>query len=518
MSQQDRRATVVATLAAPPPEGGEELSAFLAEVRRHAEVLEVRADLVGDPDPAALRRGFDGRLLYTLRSGEEGGAWDGSLDRRHERMAAAARGYDFVDLEAERDLDPALLEQIPVEQRVISWHGPGEDLVELEERFGELSTTPARLYKMVVFANTPGDAVGPLLLAAALGRDDLVAFAAGRSGAWTRLVAPRYGAAVVYGAAGPAAAGAPGQLTVAELSGDYGLPELPPVARLYGILGDPVVSTSLSPRLHNGAYRELGIPALYVPFEAASLGDFWLEVVESDLFRRLKLPLAGLSVTAPHKGAAVAVAGALSPLAEHVNVVNTLIAAEGGVWEGECTDPAGVVDSLAEHGVTPDGRTVAVVGAGGAGRSVAFALAHAGARVTLVNRGAERGREAARALELPFVPLDELRPGDYDVLVHATPLGKHDGDPLPFPVEDLRAGAAVVDLVYRRRPTPLVAAARQRGCIAVDGREVLLYQALDQFRLMTGRELPLELGRRLLEIDAAPEPGTAAADREEASR
>ena len=142
----------------------------------------------------------------------------------------------------------------------------------MEERFSALSRTPARLYKMVVLAANPGDGVAPLLLAASEGRDDLLAFAAGRSCTWTRLLAARYGAGVVYGAAAASSVGAPGQITVEELVRDFGLPELPPVRAFYGILGNPVVSASLSPRLHNGAYRELGLHAAYLPFEADSLG------------------------------------------------------------------------------------------------------------------------------------------------------------------------------------------------------------------------------------------------------
>ena len=306
---------------------------------------------------------------------------------------------------------------------------------------------------------------------------------------------------MVYGAAAAAAPGAPGQLTVEELVRDYGLPELPPVEAFYGIVGNPVVSSSLSPRLHNGAYRELGIAAAYLPFESDSLGDFWLDVVESDLFHRLGRPLAGLSVTVPFKRAALAVAGAMSPRVECVGAANTLVLHDG-VWEAESTDPQGVLGSLAEHGVAVAGRRAAVVGCGGAGRAAAFCLADADADVVLVNRGRERGAEAAADLGLPFVPLDAFAPEDFDLVVHATPLGKHADDPLPFAVERLRADAVVVDMVYRDEATPLAAAVRRQGGLAIDGREVLLHQALEQFRLMTGRELPLELGRRLLGLEA----------------
>ena len=102
------------------------------------------------------------------------------------------------------------------------------------------------------------------------------------------------------------------------------------------------------------------------------------------------------------------------------------------------------------------------------------------------------------------MPLTELDPSRFDLFVHATPLGRAAVDELPLPVGRLPAGSVVADLVYGEPPTRLVAEARRRGLVAVDGREILLRQALPQFRAMTGRELPVELGRRVLGLGEAP--------------
>jgi shikimate 5-dehydrogenase len=144
-----------------------------------------------------------------------------------------------------------------------------------------------------------------------------------------------------------------------------------------------------------------------------------------------------------------------------------------------------------------------VVGAGGAGRSAAFALARAGAEVRLSNRGVETGRHVAADLGVEFVPLHELDPRRYELVVNATPLGRGPGETPPFDLSHLAPGSVVVDLVYRRdRPTRLVHEARERGCTAIDGREVLLHQALPQFELMTGRRPPPEPGYELLGLEA----------------
>jgi 3-dehydroquinate dehydratase/shikimate dehydrogenase len=308
-------------------------------------------------------------------------------------------------------------------------------------------------------------------------------------------VAPQLGSPLVYGSVGEAPA-APGQPTIARLVRDWGLPELVPARRLYGVVGRPALG-SLSPRLHNAAYRSLGIDALYVPFEVEHFGDFWLEIVEGDLLPRLG-PLGGLSVTTPHKDVAFAVAGATSPLANRLQAVNTLTL-RGGVWEGESTDAEGVVAALAARGIETRGRRAAVVG--GAGRVPRSGWLLAGAQVSIVNRGSERGLAAARTLGLPFVPLAELDVEDFRLFVHATPLGRGAADELPLPVAKLTPDSAVVDLVYGEGPTRLVEEARRRGLMAVDGREVLLRQAAHQFLAMTGRALPLDVAARALGLE-----------------
>ncbi len=504
--RDQRRAELVATLTRAPDESE------IAALAGPASWLEVRADLAGDLEPGPLRERFGGGLLYTLRSRAEGGRGEIDPAARRQRLAAAADGgWDLVDLEGARDLAPELLDRLPAERRLISWHGPGEDLAGLRARFDAFAATPARLYKLVPATARPGQALAPLQLLDALGRSDVVAFAGGAQGAWTRPLAPRLGAPWVYGAAG-GRPGAPGQPSLGRLAADYGLPALPPVEALCGVVGNPV-GHSLSPRLHNGAYRELGLPLLYLAFEPERFGDFWLEVVESGVLEALGLPLAGLSVTAPFKGAALAVAGAASPRAEILGAVNTLVR-RGEVWEAESTDPEGVTRPLAARGVALAGVAAAVVGAGGAGRAAAFGLARAGARVTLVNRSQEAGEEAARDLGVAFAPLAGFDPGRFRVVVNATPA-------LPFDPALLAPGTAAVELAYGRTvgtdgagdgsgesaaeaEPPLLAAARAGGGVAIDGREVLLHQAFGQFHAMTGRHLPEALGRRLLGLGETP--------------
>ena len=489
-----RETTLVATLTSAPSADGQEFETLPPGVGW----LEVRGDLVGELSTEWLRDKFAGGLIYTLRSKSEGGNFEGGRLARRKRLLAAQAEYDLVDLEGDRDLSPEILVEIPPERRLISWHGPATHLTGLKQRFDLLSKTRAKYYKMIPTAKESGDDLCCLALLLDLRRDDFICFAAGDIGSWTRIIAPRLGCPLIYGALGDIP-GAPGQLTVQKLHEDFGLPRIGEMQALYGIVGNPVCH-SLSPKLHNGAYRALGIPAVYVAFHAESFGDFWLEIVESDGLEALGLPLRGLSVTSPYKEVALAVSGASSPRAQHIEAANTLVLHDR-VWEAETTDPDGVVLALQKKGASLRGATAAVVGCGGAGKAAAYGLQLAGAKVTLVNRGRVRGEKASMALGLPFLPLTDFDPSRFDVVIQATGQGRHETDDLIFDPDRLKPSAAVLDMVYGPHPTRLLRQVKDSGRIAVDGRAMLLNQALEQFRLMTGEPLPESLAVELLGLE-----------------
>jgi 3-dehydroquinate dehydratase/shikimate dehydrogenase len=490
------KATLIATLTTPPSLGGQELSALQDKV----DWLEVRSDRVGDLDADWLRSRFKGRLLYSLRSSAEGGHSQSSLDRRHARLRWAARFYDMVELEGERDFSPDLLDAIPVEKRLISWHGPASSLSQLEATFAHLSSVPASLYKLVTKAAKGSDELAPLLLLNKLGRSDTIAYADGPLGFWTRLVAPHLGAPVVFGSV-PNGPIVPTEPTINKLIEDYGLPSLMPIEGIYGIVGSPVFH-SLSPRLHNAAYMSMNYPALFVPFHADSFSDFWHEVVEAGVLDSLGMPIKGLTVASPNKEAALLIAKTVSPIAQRAESANILVRSNGS-WKADTTDPEVVFMARQARRVRMKQKRAAVIGCGGAGRAIAAALAQSGAGVTLVNRGEERGTYAAQLLSLPYILLTEFSAEGYDIVVNATPVGRDDGE-APFRIETLGEDATIIDLVYGSAPTPLIASARELEHVTIDGREVLRAQVLRQFRMMTGIEMPDELMREQLGLQDEP--------------
>jgi shikimate dehydrogenase len=249
------------------------------------------------------------------------------------------------------------------------------------------------------------------------------------------------------------------------------------------------VKHSLSPVLHNAAFRALGLDWAYLAFEV-SRGEAGAAIVGARA-----LGIDGLSVTMPHKEAVARAVDRLSATAERLGAVNTVVR-EGGALVGENTDGQGFLDSLrVDHGFDPANRRCVVLGSGGAARAVVLALVDAGAAdVVVVGRSAERVGAAAALAGRRARPGNAAEVGEADLVVNATPVGMA-GHPEGPPVDAtlLGPGQVVVDLVYHPAITPLLTAARERGAVAVGGLGMLVHQAAHAFRLWTGQEPPLEV-------------------------
>jgi len=271
---------------------------------------------------------------------------------------------------------------------------------------------------------------------------------------------------------------------------DAGVP-LPPrgSTRTVGIIGWPV-QESLSPLIHNAAFAALGMDWAYIPLPVAP-GD-----LEAALAGLPAMGFAGANVTMPHKTDAARLVRDLSEDAERLRAVNTLVVGPGGL-AGHNTDAPGFDRFLRrDAGFEPEGTSALILGAGGAARACALALARGGAgALTVAARGPDRAGPLRSMLEgfaskVRMVPFEEAREVDPDLVVNATPLGATT-ETLPHP--PFRPGMLVIDLLYRPALTPLQAAAKAAGASAFGGLGMLLHQAALSFELWTGLEPPLSV-------------------------
>ena len=248
---------------------------------------------------------------------------------------------------------------------------------------------------------------------------------------------------------------------------------------LAGVLGFPV-GHSRSPAMMNAAFRELGLDWRYFKLPLPP------ERFEQALRALPGSGYRGANVTIPHKLVAHDLADELSDAARAIGAVNTLTFGEGGRIVGDNTDAGGLLDAIGE----PVAGTALVLGAGGAARAAAWALAQAGAEVTVWSRTSENAAELAADLGVGH----SERPGPSELLVNATSVGLRAGDTLDgLPLVDARI---VVDLVYGADPTLVVQWAEERGARVVDGLEVLVRQGARSLALWTGEEPPVEVMRR----------------------
>ena len=265
--------------------------------------------------------------------------------------------------------------------------------------------------------------------------------------------------------------------------------------KLVGLLGQPL-GHSLSPAMHNRAFRALGLNYCYLPIEVAAHD---LATVAAGIAR---MNFAGYNVTIPHKVRIMDCLDAIDPLALAIGAVNT-VTIENRRATGYNTDGVGFVQSLkAAGGLSAVGKSFLILGSGGAARAIAMTLAGAGAaRILIANRTDEKARALARAvnrqgracceaLDLEPAPLAAAL-HDTDILVNTTSVGMHpDTGQAPIDTSLLHRRLLVCDIVYNPRRTHLLEAARQKGCRIVQGHGMLVYQGAAGFQLWTGREPP----------------------------
>lgn len=262
--------------------------------------------------------------------------------------------------------------------------------------------------------------------------------------------------------------------------------------RVAGIIGWPV-EHSLSPAMHNAAFRELGLDWLYAAFPVDP------ERVGEAVRGLAAAGCGGINVTIPHKHAVIEHCSSASPAVQSIGAANTLVPDGEGGFRCDNTDAAGFLRALDEAApLELSGATALVIGAGGAAKAVAWALRSRGARLLVSNRSPERTAELG--VSVPFAPstLNEAC-RDAALVVNATSLGLEDARlPKELPLEGLGPGHVVVDVVYRPGGTTWLAEAATRGARTVDGLGMLLHQGADAFEQWTGHTAPVAVMRRAL--------------------
>ncbi len=458
-----------------------------AELRRRrdavrgADLVELRLDSVRDPDVAGALTDRTCPVIVTCRPVWEGGGFRGDeTERRRLLGQALALDAEYVDVEWQAGFSELL--GVTTRQRVVlSSHDFDGVPADLGDRVHAMRSTGAEFVKVAVKADRLTDCLLLREIARGAPEGRSLFIAMGEAGVATRVLPARFGSAWTYAGA---LAGV-GQMSLDDLTDTYRFRHVTAATEIYGVVGSPVAH-SVSPAMHNAAFRAAARDAVYLPLAAADADDFLT-------FARA-IGVRGASVTIPFKRTLFERADEVYAAARRIGALNTLRSVDGR-WIGDNTDAAGFLRPLEEGGVALRGLRTSILGAGGSARAVAVALAGSGADVVVHAR--DRGRASdiagtASGRDGPWPP----EPGSCELLVNCTPVGMHPhAGASPMDAEAL-TGGMVYDLVYNPAETRLLKDATRAGCRTVGGLDMLVAQAQEQFRWWTGERPEPDVMRR----------------------
>jgi 3-dehydroquinate dehydratase / shikimate dehydrogenase len=444
---------------------------------------------------ASLHNTASRPFILTFRPAEQGGRRSiAATDRlefwlQNSQLGVLNSFPEFVDVELELLETAEIRQQLSSKRLICSHHDFAGVPDDLENIYSRMVATSASILKVAVQADDATDCIPVFNLLDRARREgrELIAIAMGQAGVMTRILGPSRGSVLTYGSLGEETGTAPGQLTARELREVYRIDSIDRDTQLMGVIGRPVAQ-SISPDIHNAALAQAGVNAVFIPFEVHEVEAFMRRMVRKSS-REIEWNLRGLAVTAPHKSAVMKHLDWIEPGAKEIGAVNTIVCQDSEL-HGYNTDAAGFIGPLKSRVGSLAGARCAVIGAGGGARAVVWALQQEQAIVTVFCRDPEKAKGIRGQFQVACRSLADAAFFEFDIVVNATPLGMR-GEletETPASAEQVRGVRLAYDLVYNPLETQFLREARQAGCETVGGLEMLIAQAVEQFRLWTEKE------------------------------
>lgn len=465
-------------------------------VENGAELVELRLDYIGRA--VNLGRLIDkrpGPVVITVRRREDGGRWMKSEQERQMLLRSAiAAGVEYVDLEAD------IASEIPRygnTKRIISYHDFSETPDNLEELYQAMAEEDADIIKIATMGNRFSDNLRMLNLVKNA-RVPTIGICMGEIGMITRILANRVGSPFTYATFSSDKKIAPGQLNWKDMTNLYRYDSIDEQTELFGVVADPVAH-SYSPMIHNRAFFEQELNARYLPFRVPS------DDLHNFMDHCRDLGVQGISITIPHKEAALDYCSQAESSATGIGAINTIVFHDEQIL-GYNTDYRAAMDCVEEvfniqkGAERPlQGKTAMILGAGGVSRAIAWGLRQRGCRVLISSRTQERAEVLAAEMGCTVIPWEDRQEEKVHLLINGTPVGMHpDVDASPYPVSALNQFMVVFDTVYNPENTLLIKQAKRAGCRLITGVDMFVRQAAYQYKLFTGRDAPTALMRETI--------------------
>ena len=485
---------------------------FIENVNRAkslADVIELRFDCLKAGELEKIwseigdfRRNYNNFLLATFRSREQGGKRE-LIFREREEFWIHSHVFESVDwADLELDFPEVKINQLwgkAFDKVIKSFHNfekVPSDTTEIYNRVADDSD----IIKIAVQTDDAIDAIPiwKLLAKAKSENKQIIPIAMGEAGKWTRILNLAHGAFMTYAALESGKETASGQISAQDLIETYRVKELDEKTEIYGIVGNPV-SHSLSPFIHNTAFKFHNRNAVFVPFEVKNLDAFVTKFLRAET-REIELNFKGFSVTIPHKQAIIKHLDETDETAKAIGAVNTVKIADGKLY-GFNTDAHGFIEPLKMAFGDLENARIGILGNGGAARAAVYSLRNAGAEVIVYARNSEKAKNLGDEFQVEIKELNNynLAFDSVDVLVNATPLGTRGSLETETPVlaEQMKNVHLAYDLVYNPSETRFLREAKNAGVPTLGGLSMLIAQAVAQFKIWTNLDAPTEEMRQI---------------------
>ncbi len=451
-------------------------------------------------------------VIVTCRRPSDGGNYKRPESERLVLLRTAVfEGADYVDLEYD------IVNQVPrygKTKRIVSYHNFKETPDNLEKIIEQMKQSDADYLKVCTMANSPSDNVRMLHLIEQ-STIPMIGFCMGEFGIPSRILCGAYGSPWTYACAESENAVAPGQIPFDQLKDLYQYNYIKRKTPVYGVIADPV-GHSMSPLIHNSAYVDQEVDAVYVPFKVLpeQLEHFITQDAES-------LNVHGLSVTIPHKEAVIPFLNQRHPSIDKIGACNTIVYKEGqrlgyntdyqasmdaisGIFNWQ--EPLKIVESDdSSFGRCEQeplaGKTVLMLGAGGVGKALAIGLRLRGAELFITDIDAERAAALASRVEGHSIDWENRNTLNFDLMVNCTPVGMYPKvDASPYNSEWMKDSTAArplgaFDCVYNPEQTLFLKSAQEHGWKIASGLDMFARQAQLQYELFLEQPGPAEVMR-----------------------
>ena len=469
----------------------EEAIEEIKEAEEVADIIELRLDYLKNPDLKVLLETARKPVIVTCRKKSEGGLYDGDEKGRVEiLLKAIEEGANYVDVELSTP-EPLLdkLKKKKAETRLIlSYHNFKHVPDDLQNTYDRMLQKGCEIVKIAVMANSCEDnlRIFDIIEQAKSKNMDIIAFCMGEYGEISRVLSPLFGGYLTFGSLSRGKESAPGQIPAQVLKNIYRVNALGSDVNIYGLIGNPV-KESMGYLIHNRSFAGNNLNNIYLPF----LVDNLLSFISG--FRKY---FKGMSVTMPFKEDVIPLLDEIDGTAKKIGAVNTLQIRDGKLF-GCNTDCSGAVKALEEK-TSLKGKKIVIIGAGGVARAIGFGVMEKRADVCIFDVDTKKADSLAVDLGCRTSSLESIG-SDFDILINCSPVGMHPHiNKTPFSKDMLKKGMIVFDAVYNPLKTRFLKEAEEVGCITIQGVELFVNQAVDQFELWTGQKAPKSLMKEIV--------------------